>query len=255
MPSKRILVAACLAILLAPCVFADEIAAKGRAILEANKSAVITVIGTIKISYGGKDRESEIEANGTVIAPTGVTVLSLTAVDPGSLYGAPRDGGPKPAVKVTALKMLLEDGAEVPAEIVLRDVELDLAFIRPIEAPATPMAHIGLDDPGHPELLDELAIIGQLGKVVRRAHCVLIERIEAVVEKPRTLYLIGEHRANAVACSPAFTLDGKFVGIGVLRTLRGKPGGAGSREVLTVIVAAEDIKESADQAPPYEESS
>ena len=38
--------------------------------------------------------------------------------------------------EVNDIKILLEDGAEVPAEIVLRDKDLDLAFIRPKAKPA-----------------------------------------------------------------------------------------------------------------------
>jgi len=250
----------CLAILcaaaVAACVepaFADATGEKGRALLEANKAAVVTVVATLSISYGGNDRESETWANATVIDPTGLCVLSLTPLDPSAQYKRLEDGAPEMTTKVKGLKMLLPDEAEIPAEVVLRDTELDLAFVRPTEKPEAPMAHVDLSDPGTPQLLEEIAVVGQLGKVARRAHAVMIDRIECVLDKPRTFYVVGEHRARHVLCSPAFTLDGKFVGIGVFRTIRSKTQRGLGGDTLVVIVPAEDIKEGMGQVPPFEE--
>ena len=48
------------------------------------------------------------------------------------------------------MKILLDDGTEVPAEIVLRDKDLDLAFIRPKAKPASPMTSVDLTKSGPP---------------------------------------------------------------------------------------------------------
>ena len=256
MQNPRFAVVLSTAVALATCLqpaFGETTAEKGRAVLEANKAAVVTVVATLSVSYGGNDRESETWANATVIDPTGLCVLSLTPLDPSSQYKRFEGGGREMTSKVKGIKILLPDDAELAAEIVLRDTDLDLAFIRPTEKPDEPMAHVDLANPGAPELLDEIAILCQLGKVARRAHAVLIERIESVLDKPRTFYVVGEHRSRDVLCSPAFTLDGKFVGIGVFRTIQSKTQRGLGGDTLVVIVPAEDIKEGIGQVPPFEE--
>ncbi|HOJ34698.1 MAG TPA: hypothetical protein PKY35_05370 [Candidatus Hydrogenedentes bacterium] len=232
---------------------ADEAAEKGRAILEAHRAATVTIRSVLSLSMGGQQQEFPTEANGTVVDPTGLTVLSLSAVDPSARLGMLRGNDmPEMTSKVSDMKIILMDGSEVPAEIVLRDKDLDLAFVRPVEKPATPMPFVSLDDPGTPQMLDELVVLGQLGKVARRTHTATLVRVEAIVDKPRLFYIPGEDRGRTILCSPAFTLDGKFVGIGVLRMIAGEGRGMGD-DTIVIIVPAADIKEAATQAPPFGE--
>ena len=63
-------------------------AEKGRAIFQKYQHAVVTVqiVVKSKISMAGADgqsNESRQEVTGTVIDPSGLTVLSLSATDPG----------------------------------------------------------------------------------------------------------------------------------------------------------------------------
>ena len=53
-----------------------------------------------------------------------------------------------------------------------------------------------------------------------RAPAVSIGRIEAIVEKPRTFYLLGESMWAYSLGAPVFSLDGKLVGILFLRTAK-----------------------------------
>lgn len=230
---------------------ADETAEKGRAVLAAHKDAVITVRTVLSLSFGNTPEERTNEANGTVIDPEGLTVLSLTSVDPSSLMSKMGAGKREVVSKVSGMKMILADGSEIEAEVVLRDVDLDLAFVRPIAKPAEPMPHVNLTATGKPDVLDELVILAQLGQVARRAHSVLVERVETIIDKPRTFYVLGEHRARAVVCSPAFTLDGAFVGIGVFRSISSDAAGGMGDNVLVVVISANDIREAALQVPPW----
>lgn len=232
---------------------ADEVAEKGRAILEANRAATVTIRTVLSLSFGGQQQELPTEANGAVVDASGLTVLSLSAVDPTARLGRMRGQDmPEMISKVSDMKMILLDGSEVAAEVVLRDRDLDLAFVRPVEKPAQPMPFISLDDPGAPQLLDELVVIGQLGKVARRTHTATLVRVEAIVDRPRLFYIPGEDRGRTVMCSPVFTLDGKLVGIGALRAIAGEGRGMGD-DAIVIIVPAADIKEAAAQAPPFGE--
>lgn len=232
----------------------DEAGEKGRALFEAHKDAVVTVRAVISLSFGGNEDERESWANGTVIDATGLTLLSLTFIDPMALYEAMGQAPEEMTSKVISLKILRPDGEEAPAEVVLRDKDLDLVFVRPVAKPKEPMAYIDITNLAQPQLLETLAVVTQLGEVARRAHSVLLERVETIVNKPRTYYVLGEHRGQALVSSPAFTLDGKFVGIGAMRAIRKESEGRMGDSVLVIIVPSADIQEALKQVPPLAET-
>lgn len=252
--AKAFLLIACCGLLTTGYAGADEAAVKGRAVLAANQDAVITVRIINSFSYGGQENENESEATATIIGSDGLAVLSLYAVDPSSLAQQVREEMEDFVVKVTGLDMILADGREVPAEVVLRDKDLDIAFIRPIEKPSDEMVFVDMAANGKPELLDELVVVTQLGKVARRTHSVFLDRIEAIIEKPRTLYVPGDARGRMILSSPAFMLDGEFVGVGVMRAIRSKGMGGGIGDnVMIIVVPAADIIEASEQVPPFKE--
>lgn len=251
--TARLLVAAAL-VLTSFGAGADSIAEQGRAILGQYKDTVITIRAVLGVAFsGGRESEQEREANGTVIAPDGLTVLSLTAVDPTIMMQRLHGAEAEAVSKVTSLKMILGDGTEIDGEIILRDRDLDLVFVRPVTRPDEPMPYIDLDHSAQPQLLDHLVFIGQLGKVARRAHIVFVERVQGVVDRPLTFYVVGEDRNQAVACSPAFTLDGAFVGIGVLRAIRSTSAGSMGDNPMVVVCDAQDIKTAMIQVPAWKD--
>src|ERR1039458_1038254 len=173
---------------------ADELAVKGRDIFNKNQQAVVTVQEVLKMTYSGAARSSENgqEFTGTVVVPSGLTVLALSAADPSEMYQrmmADQGSQYKLDVEVTDLKILLADGTELPAEIVLRDKDLDLAFIRPKSKLASPMAAVDFSKAAPVQLLDEVITLNRLNSAAGRAYAASVERITAVVVKPRTFYL------------------------------------------------------------------
>lgn len=241
---------------------ADEIGEAGRAILEQNRQTVVTVRLIVKMTFGGMgSEEGESEVTGTVIGPDGLTVVSLTATDPSTMlqqmFG---DEDFQMSAQVTDVKILLEDGRELDAKIILRDKVLDLAFVRPVEKPAEPMATVSLTQAPEVQILDELVVLTRLGRVARREYAAAIERIEAIISKPRTFYVPGSDPSTADLGSPAFSADGAFVGIGVMRAIKSSGGrmmsmfGGGSGDnMMVIIVPASDIAESAEQVPAWGE--
>jgi len=66
----------------------DELADKGRAIFTKNHLSVVTVQLVLKSKVsvpgmGGQSNESRQDATGTILDPSGLTVLSLSNTDPG----------------------------------------------------------------------------------------------------------------------------------------------------------------------------
>lgn len=246
---KTFTLVACLLVAFAGMAFGDEVAEKGRAVFEANKDAVVTVRSVVSLSFGGEENERESWANGTIVDESGLTVVALSFLDPTQLFKAMgRDMGDMGS-KVVSLNIVLPDGTEIPAEEAIRDKDLDLALLRPIEQPGQPMPHVDLENAAEPQMLDQLAILAQLGEVARRAHSVMVERVESIVEKPLKYFVIGEHRMQSVLSSPAFTMDGAFVGIGTMRAIKSKSEGGRGDNILVIIVPAAKLKDAVAQVP------
>lgn len=234
---------------------ADEVAQKGREIFNKHQHAVVTVTEVLKMSTGSSSRSSETKQDltGTVVDPSGLTVLALSACDPGEIYQRMMgdEFSRRVETEVSDLKILLDDGTEVPAEIVLRDKDLDLAFIRPKTKLTTPMEAVDLSKSSQAQILDEVIALNRLKSAAGRAYSASLERINAVIQKPRMFYIPDSNMTATTQGSPAFTLDGNILGVFVMRAMSAK-GNANRNytDLLTsIILPAEDILKAAKQAP------
>lgn len=243
----------------------DELTVQGRAVVEKNQKAVVTVQLVIKSKFSGmgmgsQEQEDKSEATGVVIDPSGLTVLALSETDPSSMYESMISGMDmadkmKFSSSVGDVKLLLDDGTEVAARVVLRDKDLDLAFVRPETPPAQPLAAVDLTQGGEPQLLDAVISLDRLGRVANRTVAAGIEHIQAIIQKPRLLYVPGNDPTFSSLGSPMFTLDGKLVGITTMRTLAGggrSPMGGMDDNMMAVLVPAADVLEAAKQAATAE---
>jgi hypothetical protein len=245
---------------------AEDIVSKGRQVFDQHRHAIVTVqlVVRSKFSFSGmanEARESNEEVTGTVIDPGGLTVLALSTTDPAGLVQSMMSGmgdtEDDPQFKMESelgdVKLLTHDGTEIPAEVVLRDRDLDLVFIRPKAKPADPMPAVNLADNSAVQVLDQVVTINRLGRVAGRAYAASLERIQAVVERPRKFYVPGGDVTTTGMGSPAFTEDGKLVGIFVMRSL--KSGGAGSllglmpSNISPILLPADEIRKIAEQVP------
>jgi hypothetical protein len=251
-----VVIAVCAAAgLVRPCL-ADEAAEKGRDILAKNQHGVVTVEVVQKASSASSGRTSETrqDLTGTVVDPSGLTVLSLAACDPAEIYRrmlSEEYSQYKVEIEISDIKILLDDGTEIPAEIVLRDKDLDLAFIRPKTKLSTPMTAVDLAKCSPAQVLDEVITLNRLNRATGRAYGASVERICAVVQKPRTFYVPDSTATSTTLGSPAFALNGNLLGVVVMRTTGGGGGGRSSyREgVTSIILPADDILKAAKQAP------
>jgi hypothetical protein len=237
--------AICLSGLLAFNSRASEIAEKGRVIFDKSQHAVVTVPIVLKLSSGSNSREFKQDITGTVVDPSGLTVVALSACDPTEMR---RRMSPEYKVEseVSDVKILLDDGTEIPAEIVLRDKDLDLAYIRPKTKPATPMTAIDLSKSSPAKVLDEVIALNRLSRAASRAYSASLEHISAVVQKPRTFYIPDSTMSATTTGSPAFLLNGDVLGIFVLRAISSS---SGQPDATAIILPAEDVLKGARQAP------
>jgi len=245
---------------------ADELAEKGKAIFKKNQHAVVTVELVLKNKFsmsgmGGQSNESRQDATGTVVDPSGLTVMSLSATDPSQLLQNMMAGGSdeesrfKMETELSDVKILLDDGTEIPAEVILRDKDLDLAFIRPKTKITPPMTALDLTNSAKAEILDQVVTLNRLGNAAGRAYSASIDRISAIVQRPRLFYVPDGSLNTTALGAPAFTLEGKVLGIFVMRSMKGKSGGGmgmfsfQADNMTGVIVPADEILKGLKQVP------
>ena len=223
-----------------------------RNLLASHANCVTWVSATVRleISAGGRSlppQEQKLEALGTIIAEDGLTVLSLSRVDPtAALLSRMRTPGASVNVNYTEVLILMQDGTEVPAKLVLKDTDLDLAFVLPIkqkkdneEFKDVVFSHIPRSKKEKstlPQALDEVVSLGKLGRNLYRQSTLRKGWVNAVIEKPRKYFVI----ENTSPGTPVFDRDGGWLGIVVYKMDRGRP-------TSLVTLPADDIDEIAEQ--------
>ena len=248
---------------------AADLREAGRQIAKQYEQAIVNVqiIVSIKMSMGGQsgnENEAKIETCGTVLSPDGLTVVPLSAVDLSQLYrkmtggGEDETSGMNMDSRVKGIKLIVGKRQEIPATVVLRDNDLNIAFLRPIDKPAQPMTCIDLSQEAQPALLDEVFTLARLGRVADREISAMTGEIQAIIHKPRKFYVPSGELASGGMGVPVFARDGRVVGIVLVRTSPGGPedalsnmlsiGGAQSG-MLVVILPTRDVRDVAAQAP------
>jgi S1-C subfamily serine protease len=227
------------------------------------QGAIVNVRVSLKVrmSMAGREVQSMddiVEAVATVIDPSGLTVMSLSSLDPGTMMsrimGAAAQGDQKMSVvsEPTDVRIRLADGKELPATIVLRDQDLDLAFIRPTAKPATPLTAVNLADAGTPTVLEDLVVLSRLGRVGGWTPSAVLYSVGAIMERPRTFFVLNGQPGTG---TPAFQASGKIVGLLTIRqidpgrmSMFGMMGGTEGAGVIAVVLPAADVLEIAKQA-------
>ncbi len=234
----------------------------GRAVFDKYQKAVVTIQLVLRVKFsspemGSDEKEAKDEVVGMIIDPSGLAVASLNRTDPSMMYENMMMGSDANIeVNVQSAKYLLDDGKEIEARVVLRDKDLDLAFLKPVTAPETPMTAVDLSQAAMPKILDPIVGLVRLGKVAGRVCSATMDRVQAVIEKPRTLYVPCGPVGMTDMGSPVFSLDGKAIGMMALRSIKsesnGDSFGPGDDNAMPVIVPAADIAEAAAQATAEE---
>lgn len=228
---------------------------KGLALHTAYQDSVLFLSAVVEVEFTAGDNpakkeERKVEMLGTVIGKDGLMVVSLSGLDVASTVDGRMMNGPQGPIKLSAkgttkeVKILMPDGTEVAAKVAFKDTDLDLAFIRPEKPESVKLTPIDTANSAPMGLLDEVIVLGRLGKELNREPVVMTNEIISMVTKPRTF---GKILVQALGM-PVFNKDGKFVGIGINRfSPKGETEGQGPVP-SNVILPAADLLESAAQA-------
>jgi hypothetical protein len=199
----------------------DAIRETARALIEKHGGSIVTVKLVLKrrVVVQGQERgssESQAEILGTVISPNGLTVVADSDSNPFGIFASDSDG-PKIDTDTSDVKLLLADGREVPARFVLRDRDLDLAFVQP-DASDVKLPYLDLEKAAEvPKPLDDLIFLYHAGKNLNREVSVSVGSVMTVVRKPRTFVVSDWMTSLSALGGPAFDIHGALVGLVVLR--------------------------------------
>jgi len=233
-----------------------QLVGTARKTLKTYDKAVITLAAVIKIEakggeIAGLDQEHKNQCVATLIDPSGLAVTSLTTLSPKMRYN--RGGGQviELECQVQEVKYRLTDGTEVPARVVLKDEDLDLAFLAPLKpldkATEAKMAFLPLSDAiAQPEVLDATILIGRTGDDLNYIPTLSVGRIVSIVSTPRTCYLSNLGSLGM----PVFNHQGKVLGM-ICRCVKAEGSESGSRSAALLnqlILPVADIAKLVPQA-------
>jgi hypothetical protein len=207
---------------------------------------------TVKVVVELRNTERKMERLATVVDSSGILMMSLTSIDPTGLGFMPENI----EIKVKEVNIVTPGNEEIPAKIVLRDRDLDLAVIQPFGMRGKPMTAVAINTHVTPEVMDQIVIISRLGSAANYTTMSSLCRISGIITKPRTLYVPDINISVNGLGTPVFTTDGELVGLMLLRTAgqqETSPAdlmwGFGSFDIVPVIVPAEELARVLKEMP------
>lgn len=219
-----------------------------RKTLQTYEKALISLSAVLNIEakgFASSEHEQKTQCAAAIVDPVGLAVTSLVNLNPPSAIPKIRlnRGSGSQTVEfdcqVREVKYRLADGTEVPARIVLKDEDLDLAFLAP-QAPLSAetqakIAAIPLDAAAAPvELLDATILLERLNQDLDYIPTLNLGKIAAILSKPRTCYL----STGGTLGMPVFNREGKIVGI-LCRCVKPEGAETSMAELMTRLVGAQ----------------
>lgn len=207
----------------------------------------------LKAALASQDKENRSETTGTIVDASGLIVTSLPAIDRASVMDGrtvPTQAGPiklKASSEIKEVKIIMPDGTELPGDLVLKDADLGLGFIKvrtdSPEAKGVTFNAVNLADSATGTLLDDCIGLGRLDQNLNREASVITSEISGITTKPRTFYRV---MTDTSGC-PIFLSSGKLLGISVVRQPAGNSEN-GEVRMTPIILPAADVAKVAEQA-------
>ena len=252
----RHLILAALAAAFLPTLSAAEPEAAQRAarsLLASKADAVVVIRATVSMTVTAGDQPSQtqdraLETLGTVVDPSGLVVVAAASIDPGAFADGrtvQTPAGPMRLAVVSEVKeafLVLADGTELPAKVVLKDKDLNLALLAPVTKAAQPLVGVDTSTAGELKVADEVVVLGRMGKGLERAPRVDVDSVCAAISKPRPLAVI---HLPYPGC-PVFDLEGRFAGLTTAKAEAGDDDSGAGVSMTPVVVPASVVRRFLD---------
>ena len=230
----------------------ETVEVKARKLLETHKGSlvVVTAKGLLKAKTSDQplpDREQQRRTLGITIGDDGLVVVSNSAIDAAvGLSGQQAQMNDKVVTIQSAstefgdVEISYGDTTLLRGRVVRQDVEADVAFILPDAAESKALnkkfEKVDLSQfAATAEAADMVVGLSRSSAVYGYMPTLVMGRITGVFKGERTFFVTDAGTAQGV---PVFTLDGKPVGVTVVRIIDGQPSGvlgtlsAGSIQVM-----------------------
>jgi hypothetical protein len=236
---------------------APKIEETARRLFKAHADSVITVRATVALTMAAGDspsqsRDQTVEEFGTVVTADGLVVVAASSIDPATAADGRTVNMRGSQVKLTVTsevkeaRFILPDGSEIPAVVVYKDRDLNLAYLRPEpgaeEAKDAKFVPIVLSATQKLGVLDEVVVLSRLDKAMGRTACVECDAVRAILEKPRAYYSIHISTTGL----PIFGNTGNFAGF--ITTRFGSASDNGGISMSPVVLPAAEVVKSIEQA-------
>ena len=192
---------------------ADPVRGAAKQLVEARADASLVLTVTRKMQRGDKTFEIHaIPVNGE-----GLLVTSLKAIENNRLAGVAglaammnQAGQAQDSGELTRVAWIRPDATEAEGELVLKDENLDLAFVRirkdgDAALPPAPAA-VGKA----PGLLQEVISIHRLSAEFQREAALSMGRVSSLIQTPAELFQVPELNTVGSAC---YSLSGEWLGM------------------------------------------
>lgn len=239
-----------------------------RKILDQYKDAVVWVSAVARINFTTDDakglpfnvpeREQKFETRGTVIGSDGLIVTALSMIDPSRQISGRTYSTAAGQIKIDAavtlkeVKIIMPDGTELAADVVMKDADLDLAFVRPKpdakELKTVVFKPIELTNNATADIADDVVTVSRTDEVLNRQPAIERGHVTALTRKPRMFICA---TGTEYGC-PTFTVAGRLLGITVNRFAKDKSPQAVILPATDVLEIAAQVKTAKPPAPASE---
>lgn len=237
---------------------ADPAGDVARKIFDTQKDSLLWISVVAKVSFTSEgatdspmnlpEQENKLEAYATVISSDGLLVTALSAIDQSRLISGreitTRTGSRvklDATVDIKEVRIILPDGEEVPADVIFKDTDLDLAFIRARadskQFKSAKFIPVDLKNSAKAVIAEETVTLMRADDVLNRQPSVARGQVTVLVSKPREFVRV----TSAAPGTPTFNMDSKLLGIGTVRIVQGK-------QPTVVLIPASEVVELAEQA-------
>ena len=245
-----------------------ELKTQARLILANNQDAIVglsiiakTEVGVdgdapagMKLNGLGGGKDQKIETSGVIVDPAGLIVSSLSSIGGGSIMDGREIETPNGTVKlktktdIKEVKVVMPDGTEIPADVVLKDSDFDLVFFKirtdSPEAKDVTFKAVDLKNNTTADVLDDVVVLGRMDATMNRQPNAFTTEVLGIVKKPREFLSIQTMRP----ASPVFSPEGKLVGISIIRKSTGTLTAGSAQPGVPAVLPARDVLKIADQA-------
>jgi S1-C subfamily serine protease len=231
----------------------QKIEETARRLFKSHADAVVSVRATVALTMAAGDapsqsRDQSVEEFGTVVSAKGLVMISASSIDPATAMDGRtvnmRGAQVKLAVtsEVKEARIILADGTEIPATVVYKDRDLNLAFLAPDagaeESKDAKFLPIDTSEEQALGVLDEVVVLSRMDKSLGFAAAVECDYVRAVIVKPRRFLAIHLPTTGL----PVFALGGRFAGFTTVRF--GSAGEAEGIAASPAVLPAADVRKA-----------